>query len=105
MEVFNPQQNIHQPHNVILNLKSNGKKEPAKPLTTDEYHESLFDDKPALEQLKVSPERSDVTEKKSDHKSADQLEQIKPESVYEYLQASINQSELKHQIKQVIEMK
>jgi hypothetical protein len=68
------------------------KPEDQKPLTVDEYHESL------LTQLEKEPSSAD---KNADAKSPDgkKGKLIEGEDVYNYLTQSINQTELKSQIK------
>jgi len=102
MEVFNPQSQAGAQNAASV---AKGKDAEAKPLTVEQYHENLFSSTSNSEMLKVSPEASESTDKKSSAKKSNLIKELKAEEVYEALQMSIPQAELKGQIKQVIDMK
>lgn len=74
-------------------------------MSVEEYHESLFGQVSQSKAPKASPHTSENKEKASPSKPSQLYKELKADEVLELLRMSINQGELKHQIRQVIEMK
>lgn len=68
--------------------------------SVEEYHESLLSQPAPAEAPKISPETSDGKDKATPAKPPAQLyKELKADEVHELLRTSINQGELKHQIR------